>query len=153
MSNTPKSPLWPYWWSEGDRDTGLAADSTPDAIESAELFESAWKAGQAPDIEQFLGDSAGSDRAALLRRLIRVELEHRYGKGEAPRIEGYLARWPELSAPEPGLYELVHSECVLRQRRGDPVSLGELTRRFPQLDPERLSVENQAVLETMASGP
>src|SRR5262245_17081686 len=59
-------------------------------------FEAAWPAGQEPRprIEDFLGDAEGPEREALLRALLRVELEYRCGSGSVPAVADYLPRFP-----------------------------------------------------------
>jgi WD40 repeat protein len=65
---------------------------------SCDEFEAAWKAGQQPRIETFLGRVAGPERAALLRELLGLELELRRDEGDSLRREEYLARLPGYAA-------------------------------------------------------
>ncbi len=62
---------------------------------ACDRFESAWRAGGRPAIEQFLDESAGPERPALLRALLAVELEMRRERGESPTREEYAVRFPE----------------------------------------------------------
>jgi tetratricopeptide (TPR) repeat protein len=62
-------------------------------------FERAWKAGQRPGIEEYLGDTPEPARSALLRELIALEIACRRRAGETPREEDYQARFPYLSLP------------------------------------------------------
>src|SRR6516162_4026716 len=48
-------------------------------------FERAWKAGQRPGIEEYLGDTPEPARSALLRELIALEIACRRRVGETPR--------------------------------------------------------------------
>jgi hypothetical protein len=57
-------------------------------------FEAAWQAGQTPRIEDFLGAAEGAEREALLRELLRVELDWRLRQGSVPAAEDYLGRFP-----------------------------------------------------------
>jgi serine/threonine-protein kinase len=76
-------------------------------------FEAAWKAGDRPRLEDFLGDSAGAERAVLLRELLLLELAYRGRSGEPWQPDEYRARFPEdlpllsaafaAAAPPPGL--------------------------------------------------
>jgi len=68
-------------------------------------FEEAWVAGSNPAIEQYLRELPESDQPALLRELLRVELECRFRKGDTPTSEEYLVRFPE------------HAETVSQIRR------------------------------------
>ena len=68
---------------------GWAADGVCDR------FEAACKGGERPRIEDYLGDSAGGGRGALLRELLIVELCYRGRRGESLVREDYLERFPE----------------------------------------------------------
>jgi serine/threonine protein kinase/Tfp pilus assembly protein PilF len=59
-------------------------------------FEAAWKAGQRPRIESYLGDLAEPERSELVRELIRVEVHYRR-RWEEPQPEDYRERFPTLS--------------------------------------------------------
>jgi serine/threonine protein kinase/formylglycine-generating enzyme required for sulfatase activity len=77
-------------------------------------FEAGWKAGQRPEIEEFLGTTAGLERSHLLRELLSLELEYRLQNGESVVLEQYLPRFPEHA----GLVEAVfHQEVALVERR------------------------------------
>lgn len=39
-------------------------------------FEGAWKSGQTPRIEDYLGEAEGRERSRLLRELLHLELEY-----------------------------------------------------------------------------
>jgi serine/threonine protein kinase len=68
--------------------------------EVCDRFETAWQAagaGQAPRLEEFLGDAPDPTRAALLRELIRVDVHHRCRRGEAPSPGDYGERFPSLA--------------------------------------------------------
>lgn len=58
-------------------------------------FEAAWRAGQRPRIEDFLGDASKPGRPALLRELLARELSHRIRRGEQPAPGDYRERFPE----------------------------------------------------------
>jgi serine/threonine protein kinase len=59
-------------------------------------FETAWRAGQRPRIEDYLGDLAEPARGALLRKLLRLEMAHRREAGEQPALTDYRDRFPDL---------------------------------------------------------
>jgi WD40 repeat protein len=59
-------------------------------------FEAAWRAGDRPRAEDFLGGVTGPARAALLRELIPLEVDYRRDRGEATTPEEYQARFPEV---------------------------------------------------------
>jgi hypothetical protein len=68
-------------------------------VEAAyQRFESAWRAGQRPPIEDHLGGLPELARTALLPELLELELSCRRRAGEAVRQEEYLRRFPEHAA-------------------------------------------------------
>ncbi len=69
-----------------------------DAI--ADRFEAGWRSGRPPRIGDYLDDSVGEKRIALLRELARIDLERRTRAGEGRRWEDYLREFPELAEAE-----------------------------------------------------
>jgi hypothetical protein len=61
-------------------------------------FEAAWTAGERPRIEDFLETSPASERPALLRELLRLELEYRHRAGEGAVPQEYRTRFLEHAA-------------------------------------------------------
>jgi serine/threonine protein kinase len=57
-------------------------------------FESAWRAGQRPALETYLGALSGHDRSVLLRELLRIELQFRALAKESPSVTEYRSRFP-----------------------------------------------------------
>src|ERR1700682_5511440 len=57
-------------------------------------FEEAWQKGEHPRIEDYLAKAPKTERAALLRQLLKVELELRDKGGEAITVEEYQKRFP-----------------------------------------------------------
>jgi serine/threonine-protein kinase len=86
MSQTPQ----PY-----DDSTGLSLQKRVDEV--CLRFERAWKAGQRPALEEFLGDTPEPERAVLCRELIALELVYRRQAGETPQKEEYEARFPDIN--------------------------------------------------------
>jgi serine/threonine-protein kinase len=62
--------------------------------EACDRFEDALKAGDRPRLEDLLGGADGAERQALLKELLRVELELRHEAGERPEPEEYQRRFP-----------------------------------------------------------
>src|SRR5262249_43364195 len=56
-------------------------------------FETEWKAGRRPHIEDHLGNATGPARAELLRALLELELELQ-GRDQPPDAAAYRARFP-----------------------------------------------------------
>src|SRR4051794_11950241 len=135
----------PLPWSGG-------TDAASDLIER---FEVAWRAGTPPRIEEFLRAASaapGSDvpsRAGLLAELVKIDLEYRWrgagqgGSGEGtgtdeslperPRLEHYLARYPDLGSPEQLSVDLIGEEYRVRRRWGDRPDHAEYLERFAPL--------------------
>jgi eukaryotic-like serine/threonine-protein kinase len=61
---------------------------------ACDRFEAAWRAGDRPRIEDFLGGPADSRSPALLRHLLALELDYRGGLGESPESSEYQVRFP-----------------------------------------------------------
>jgi hypothetical protein len=59
-------------------------------------FEAAWQAGQRPGIEDYLADAQEPLRSALLRELLKLDIEYRQKAGESPSPEDYRDRFPDL---------------------------------------------------------
>jgi hypothetical protein len=78
--------------SSQDQDT-RNRDAWIDRI--CDRFEDAWQAGHRPDISEF-ADGRGPDRLALLRELLRLDVEYRRRAGEQPTEAEYANRFPEL---------------------------------------------------------
>src|SRR6516165_1620771 len=74
----------------------LEAEGRIDAL--CKRFEDAWKAIHPPRLEDFLGEAAGPERSALLRELLRLELDYRQRNGDTPDLAKYLARFPDDAA-------------------------------------------------------
>jgi formylglycine-generating enzyme required for sulfatase activity/serine/threonine protein kinase len=74
-------------------------DNDSSAIDlAADRFERAWKAGQAPRIEDYLDGTAADARLRLFEELLRVERELRSREGALPDREDYCRRFPDLAA-------------------------------------------------------
>ena len=72
---------------------GLAGRLNP----VCDRFENQWLAGAEPRLEEFLPLVDESDRRALLRELLALELEYRGRPGEQPSLEEYRRRLPEYT--------------------------------------------------------
>jgi serine/threonine protein kinase len=78
--------------------TANPIDALEQIIAVADRFESAWRKGQRPRIEEFLNAASPAHRCELLRDLLEIELEIRRQGGEFPGREEYLDRFPDNSA-------------------------------------------------------
>src|SRR5262245_43484910 len=97
----------------------------------ADRFRHALGAGGVIDWEQFLAGLDGPARSSLLTELVVFDLHHRWGKGERPKLEDYLARFPELGPLDkvPGALILEEHRC--RVKAGEQVNTDEYRDRFP----------------------
>jgi hypothetical protein len=102
-------------------------------------FESAWQTGTPPQIEAYLPPAAGGRltahdrRREVLLELIKIDLEYRWRRNEPParpRLEDYLARFPELRPLHRLPADLVSEEYRVRQRWGDRPGHAEYACRF-----------------------
>jgi serine/threonine protein kinase/formylglycine-generating enzyme required for sulfatase activity len=66
--------------------------------EACQRFDSAWRAGQRPPLEDHLAGLPEPARAVLLGELLELELSYRRGAGEAVRPDEYRQRFPEHAA-------------------------------------------------------
>jgi eukaryotic-like serine/threonine-protein kinase len=92
-------PLAPE--GRGENEPEIAALPLPLArqVEAAyQRFESAWRGGQRPPIEDHLGGLPGPTRAVLLRELLELEVAGRRRAGESVLPEDYRQRFPEHAA-------------------------------------------------------
>jgi WD40 repeat protein/tRNA A-37 threonylcarbamoyl transferase component Bud32 len=81
-------------------------------------------------------------RPGHLAALVKVELARRWGMGERPLLDDYLAKYPRLRADHEILLDLVHNEIVLRELHGETPGLADYQQRFPELS-DRLPEEFQ----------
>jgi tetratricopeptide (TPR) repeat protein len=117
----------------------------PSRLESyLDAFEAAWQQPLPPRLEDYLPAETDPERQAVLVGLVRIDLERRIKSGETIRIERYLERFPELSAPDV-LLKLVLLEHRLRRRHDPAFDAAEYPGRFPALA-SQLKIELQTVI-------
>ena len=59
-------------------------------------FESAWKSGERPFVDDVLGDFPEAAQGPLLNELLPIEIAWRLKSGETPTADSYLFRFPML---------------------------------------------------------
>jgi serine/threonine protein kinase/tetratricopeptide (TPR) repeat protein len=106
-------------------------------------FEEAWRRGERPRIEDYLG-AEGVARRELIVELIHADLECRLKAGEPARVETYLEKFGEIASDRESALGLIAAEYRLRRRLEAGLTLDEFVRRFPQVGDEL-----PARLETM----
>src|SRR5262245_30240512 len=77
---------------------GLPGSRVRHADQLCDQFEAAWKAGQRPRLEDYVGTLAEPERLALLCELIPLEADYRRRAGEQPQPQDYQQRFPALDA-------------------------------------------------------
>ena len=121
-------------------------DDTRNRLDAViDAFESEWQLQRRPDVAAFLERLAETERPALLRELVRLDLEYRLRGGETVRVEECLSRFPALRAEA---LELVALEYRVRLDCAERVGVAEYLERFPTLR-EALP----AVLAPLRRGP
>jgi eukaryotic-like serine/threonine-protein kinase len=91
--------------------------------------ESQGRAGRA-EITAFLPDTGHPHYRAILRELIRVDLEYGWRGGRARRIEDYLAVFPELREDQAALQAIAFEEYRLRRQAGETPAPAEYRHRL-----------------------
>jgi tetratricopeptide (TPR) repeat protein/tRNA A-37 threonylcarbamoyl transferase component Bud32 len=66
--------------------------------QTCDCFEAAWKAGQRPRPEAYLGTAGEPERSTLLRQLLLLDWDYRRQAGDDPRAGDYQARFPDDTA-------------------------------------------------------
>src|SRR5262245_53826162 len=82
-------------------------------------FEAAAEGGVNPDLVAFLPPSDHPLHAAVLRELVRVDLEFAWSRGDRRLVEEYRQRFPELFDDPDVVRDLVHEEFRLRKAAGE----------------------------------
>ncbi len=118
-----------------------AAETTPDSSDPSRLwaavggyleaFARAWEAPDAPpDPAAFLPAGPPHVRALVLVELIKLDLDHRLGRGLDRPVEDYVVAFPELAEAGPPA-DLLYEDYHLRRQAGRPADPEDYFRRFP----------------------
>lgn len=121
--------------------TSAAAATTPDVTDPSRLwaavggyldsFARAWESADAPpDPAAHLPPGPPHLRALVLVELIKLDLDHRLGRGLDRALEEYLAAFPELADSGPPA-DLLYEDYHLRRQAGRAADPGDYFRRFP----------------------
>lgn len=143
-----------------------------------ERFESAWRSGNPPDIEQFVSNAFGSGQGQrafqqlALVELVAIDLERRWRASASrtdtkvgdsstktlpakPRVEDYVRRFALLHSSGVVPLDLVVHEFHVRTLWGDHPQKSEFLKRFPQqakeLEAELARVEREIEREAASS--
>lgn len=111
----------------------------------ADEFHAALARGASSDWEPFLAGLPAHARLAVLAELVIIDLIHRWGQGERPEIEDYLARFPELGPASRIPTSVILEECRCRKKAGQFYDFDRYGQRFPSQFPQ-IRVELEAIL-------
>lgn len=92
-----------------------SADGWSSSEDVIVAFESAWREGRVPKVQDYVRGE-GAARLALLIELVHTELEFRLKRGDDVSAQEYLQRWPEVAADKAAAADLLATEAELRQR-------------------------------------
>jgi len=107
-------------------DTARAVDALCDR------FEDAWRAGERPDLDEWMS-AAGSVGDAALPELAALDLDYRVRSGDPATAADYFARFPTLTRLPAVAVRLVAAEFRAARARGTEVSEADFRRRYPDL--------------------
>ncbi|MCA9177543.1 MAG: protein kinase [Planctomycetales bacterium] len=94
-------------------------------------FEDSWRESGEASISEYLPVGNSTERSYLLAELIKIDIEHRWARGEHATLEDYAREFPELGDVESISIDLVVAEFNVRVECGEAPTLEELRRRFP----------------------
>ncbi len=106
-------------------------------VHAIERFEEEWQTGE-PDITAHLSAHDTAGRTQLLGELVKVDLEHRWVRGQTVPVEEYLRRFPELADNGLPSTDLILEELRVRTSCGSAPTASELELRFPGRSEELL---------------
>jgi serine/threonine protein kinase/Tfp pilus assembly protein PilF len=95
-----------------------------------EAYEAAQARDGLADLAAFLPPPDDPLRAAVLRELVRVDLEYGWRRGRPTPLEEYQSRFPGLFADPESLQEITFEEFRLRRQMGQDPSAAEYHQRF-----------------------
>lgn len=78
----------------------IVPDVSAHVDELIRSFEEAAAGQELPDLERFIPPPGDPARAEAICELVRVELEMRWSRGQRPKLDEYLERYPELTADD-----------------------------------------------------
>lgn len=88
--------------------------------EVCDRFEAAWREGEAPRIEDYLGSCDGLERSVALVELVMLEVDYLGRRGQLPMPEEYLARFPgDANLFESILRSFLSEESVRSEKPGE----------------------------------
>ena len=120
-----------------------AADIELDAF--LEPFEAAALRGDEPDLSTFLPNEHHPKYLLVLRELIRLDLEFAWERGEYPRLESYVKRFPALARDRESLLEVAREEFRQREAAGESPDPGGVPHPGPRPGRLRTTIRHRAI--------
>jgi tetratricopeptide (TPR) repeat protein len=112
----------------------MAANPTAPSWADIDPFVEAYERHQArdgdADLAAFLPPPRHPLYLAVLRELVRADLEYGWGRGRPRRVEDYLAAFPVLRRDRAGLREIAFEEYRLRRQAGEAPAPAEYRERL-----------------------
>ncbi|MBI3466206.1 MAG: serine/threonine protein kinase [Planctomycetes bacterium] len=102
----------------------------PPANSAQQLWQQ-WQASNALGVQELLAHAEELTLAQLVE-VLRVDQHERWERGDPQSAEAYFARYPALQSDKECAVDLVYSEFLLREERGESPQVEEYLRRFPQ---------------------
>jgi serine/threonine protein kinase len=100
--------------------------------ERADQFAERLKKGPVQDWAPFLEDLSPSMRTSVLHEMVKVDLDHRWQRGEKPLLEEYISRHGDIGDIDTIPVDLICEEYRIRRKRGGEPSLDDYYGRFPE---------------------
>ena len=93
-------------------------------------FEHSYAEGETAEISAFLPPSDHPLHGAVLRELVRVDLEFGRDRGRPRELDEYLRAYPQLAADRDGMRAIAFEDYRLRRQAGEDVATGEYLVRY-----------------------
>jgi serine/threonine protein kinase len=133
----------------------LTDDERAQLSARADEFHAALARGGVGDWGPYLAGLPDALRRAVLTELVIIDLIHRWGRGDRPLVEEYLARFPELGPKDRLPAALILEECRCRAKLGEQPSAETYRERFPaqfaEIEDELDSVRAATAVGTAAA--
>jgi hypothetical protein len=108
--------------SAANADDSLSLSQLSRLDEVCDRFEACWKAGEPPQIEDYLDADRQPYHPELLRELLLLDVEYRTRAGEDPSAAQYKARFPQYAELVEEAFRRISAGWEPERNRGDPSS-------------------------------
>jgi serine/threonine protein kinase/tetratricopeptide (TPR) repeat protein len=112
----------------------MAVEQVIDPADELDTFVAAYEAAQSrdgeADLKAFLPDSGHPLYGAVLRELVRIDLEYRWARGRPRTLRDYQRDFPRLFQNPDDLQAITFEEYRLRRQAGEDPDPEEYRRRF-----------------------